>query len=69
MRSNYISTKISKLSSLGRTHYLIKQTEGEVPILYSLSTGEENCNIAHAVAENCAIRRKHGCYIEYKNWI
>ena len=69
MRSSYVATKVNRLGQLGNICQLCKQTEGEIPILYSLCTGEVNCSITHAVAENCAMRGKHGCYIEYKRWI
>lgn len=69
MKSNYVATKVNRLGRLGNIFQLCKKTDNKMPILYSLYLGEENCSLIRAVAENCAMKGKQGCYIEYREWI
>ena len=70
MRSIYVNTVIRCVKEDGIKMYLAKYKDGwDMPLLYCIDTGEVCEDITHAVAEKCALNGKHGCYLEYRNWI
>jgi hypothetical protein len=70
MRSIYVNTVIVCVKEDGIKMYLMKIKDGwDMPVLYCIGTGEVCDDITHAVAEECALNGKRGCYLEYRNWI
>lgn len=70
MRSIYVKTIIVCVKEDGIKMYLMKIKDGwDMPVLYCIGMGEVCEDIAHAVAEKCALNGKYGCYLEYRNWI
>ena len=70
MRSTYVFVKVDKLFNFGENYQLIKHADdNSIPIIFSISKYEQNCDLRRSVAESLAIGGSHGYYIKWRQCV